>query len=117
MVWRCECEPLGFCWPVAVERLSLYTTYGVLDARLSCSLEWLAAGSNLETGTSKGYFSLDRLLGTERCCEFQGFVSDASKPYRLTRPVHTQRAQYPLIKEYGLNYIGHHITIYDIFLN
>ena len=29
----------------------------------------------------------------------------------------TQRAQYPLIKEYGSNYIGLHIMIYAIFLN
>ena len=28
----------------------------------------------------------------------------------------TQRAQYPLIKEYGLNYIGLHIMIEAIFL-
>ena len=41
----------------------------------------------------------------------------AKAPYRksrfktfLMRPA-TQRAQYPLIKEYGLNYIGLHIMI------
>ena len=31
---------------------------------------------------------------------------DHSQPWTLT-----QRAQYPLIKEYGLNYIGLHIMI------
>ena len=31
--------------------------------------------------------------------------------------VPTQRAQYPLIKEYGLNYRGLHIMIQAIFLN
>ena len=30
---------------------------------------------------------------------------------RLEAPVSTQRAQYPLIKEYGINNIGLHIMI------
>ena len=36
---------------------------------------------------------------------------------RLGPTVRTQRAQYPLIKEYGLNYIGLHIMVQAIFLN
>ena len=44
----------------------------------------------------------------------QGFpdfaASGALKP-RVEGRLRTQRAQYPLIKEYGLNYIGLHIMI------
>ena len=44
-------------------------------------------------------------------------VDPAHPAVRVSRVWVSQRAQYPLIKEYGLNYIGPHIMIEAIFLN
>ena len=46
-----------------------------------------------------------------------GIMARLAKLYYAALMLHTQRAQYPLMKEYGLNYIGLHIMIQTIFLN
>ena len=78
------------------------------------------AGKGLETAQETLSLSLSRTLQTITPVFFggdhsRGFCKDQSVGFGFTRArasqTRTQRAQYPLLKEYGLKYIRLHIMI------